>query len=479
MKSVSRKMFFTKLSVIFAVAALVFGVQMFSNKVEKVSASASGPTPGHTSAPGEANCTACHSDFPVNSGTGSVTITGVPANYKPGQQYQITVRTTEVGAIIYGFQLTAVDSTGARAGTYTLPTQMPARLQLDEGFIGNNFRQYIEHTVDGILPAQFDFNQWTFTWTAPATSVGKIGFYASGNAANSDGGTGGDNIYTTSKISLSNVANANFDGDSKSDFSIYRPSVGEWWINRSATSQTVAAQFGTSSDRIVPADFSGDGKTDIAFWRPSTGEWFILRSEDSSFYSVPFGAVGDIPAPADYDADGKADTAVFRPSSGTWFINKSGGGTDIVTFGAAGDVPVTGDYDGDGKSDIAIFRPSDGSWWYVRSSDLTFRVFRFGLGTDKPVQGDFTGDGKTDLAVWRPATGEWFIQRSQDNSFYSIPFGANGDIPAPGDYDGDGKSDPAVFRAGTWYVQQSTSGTLIVTFGSPGDRPVPSSYLPQ
>ena len=476
MKVVSRKMFFTKLSVIFTVGALVLGVQMFSNKIDKAAASASGPSTSHTNAPGEDTCAACHSDFPVNSGTGNVTITGVPANYIPNQQYQITVRTAQIGATIYGFQMTTVDSQGRRAGSYSLPTQTPPRMQLDEGFVGNNFRQYIAHTVDGIIPSQFDFNTWTFTWTAPASRVGKIGFYAAGNAANSDGQTSGDYIYTTQNASLSDPANANFDGDGKSDISIYRPSAGEWWINRSSTSQTVAAQFGISSDKIVPADFSGDGKTDIAFWRPSTGEWFILRSENGSFYSVPFGSAGDIPAPADYDADGKADTAVFRPSSGTWFINKSTGGTDIVTFGQSGDKPVTGDYDGDGKADIAIYRPSNGQWWLNRSSAGVVAA-AFGTTSDKPVQGDYSGDGKTDIAFWRPSTGEWFILRSEDSSFYSIPFGANGDTPASGDYDGDGKTDPAVVRGDTWYLQRSTDGILIVNFGLPGDVPVPSAYL--
>jgi hypothetical protein len=469
-------MYFTKLSVILAVALLVVGVRMFSAKIDKAAASASGPSASHTNAPGEDTCAACHGDFPVNSGTGGITITGVPVNYMPNQQYQITVRTSQVGATIYGFQMTAIDAQGRKAGSYTLPSQMPARLQVVDGFVDGNLRDYIEHTVDGIIPAQFDFNTWTFTWTAPASRVGKINFYAAGNAANSDGNVSGDYIYTAAKSTLSATVNANFDADGKSDISIYRPSVGEWWINRSATSQTVAAQFGVSSDKIVPADFSGDGKTDIAFFRPSTGEWFILRSEDGSFYSVPFGASGDIPAPADYDADGKADTAVFRPTSGTWFINKSTGGTDIVTFGQAGDVPVTGDYDGDGKSDIAIFRPSNGQWWLNRSSAGVIAA-AFGSSSDKPVQGDYSGDGKTDIAFWRPATGEWFILRSEDSSFYSIPFGQTGDQPVPGDYDGDGKTDPGVFRSGVWYLQRSTEGILIVNFGLPGDVPVPSGYL--
>ncbi len=271
-----------------------------------------------------------------------------------------------------------------------------------------------------------------------------------------------------------------FDGDGRTDVSIFRPSVGEWWYLRSSDTNNGVLRFGTSTDKLAPADYTGDGKTDITFFRPSTGFWFILRSEDFSFLSFPFGASGDIPAPADYDGDGKTDPAVFRPSTNTWFISNSGGGTSIVTFGTTGDKPVTADYDGDGKSDVAIFRPSDGSWWYLQSSNGQTKVYNFGTSTDKPVQGDYTGDGKADIAVFRPSTGEWFFQRSEDNSFYSFPFGAVGDIPTPGDYDGDGKFDAAVFRPSnsTWYLKQSTAGIGIVTFGVSGDVPVPNAFVP-
>jgi uncharacterized delta-60 repeat protein len=290
------------------------------------------------------------------------------------------------------------------------------------------------------------------------------------------------------KFSLVRLKNAgkagafDFDGDGKTDLSIFRPAVGEWWYQRSSDGQVSAAQFGSSTDRVVPADFTGDGKTDIAFWRPSTGEWFILRSEDSSFFSFPFGASGDIPAPSDFDGDGKSDAAVFRPSDGTWYIRRSSDlGTSIVQFGNSEDKPVAADYDGDGKSDIAIFRPSDGSWWYLQSSNAQFKVYRFGVSTDKPVPGDYTGDGKADIAIFRPSTGEWFFQRSEDNSFYSVPFGSVGDITAPGDYDGDGKFDTAVFRpnSSTWYVNRSTAGFLIQQFGLSTDMPVPSAFVPQ
>lgn len=270
-----------------------------------------------------------------------------------------------------------------------------------------------------------------------------------------------------------------FDGDGKTDVGIFRPSVGEWWLYRSSTGTTYAAQFGVATDSIAPADYTGDGKADIAFWRPSTGEWFVLRSEDSSFYSVPFGAAGDITAPADYDADGKVDTAVFRPSSATWYIQRSGdNGTTIQQFGTNGDLPVAADYDGDGKADVAIYRPSVGQWWLSRSSAGVLAA-AFGTSGDQVVQGDYTGDRKADIAFWRPSTGEWYVLRSEDMSYYSVPFGMNGDIVAPGDYDGDGKFDTTIFRPSSamWYSQRTTAGTLIQQFGTTGDRPVGSAFV--
>ena len=271
-----------------------------------------------------------------------------------------------------------------------------------------------------------------------------------------------------------------FDGDGKSDFSIYRPNVGEWWYLRSSDGGNHAFQFGTASDKIVPADYTGDGKTDFAFYRPEKGEWFILRSEDFSYYSFPFGLDKDLPVSADYDGDGKADAAVYRPSTSFWYILKSTGGVMIQQFGTGEDIPVPADYNGDGKADIAVYNRSISEWLvYYGNSVSIDSLFR--ENTNKPVPADYTGDGKADIALYDTLTNEWYVIRSENQTTYSVRFGAAEDIPAPGDYDGDGITDYAIYRPSTatwWYAASSANNQHRARqFGIGTDLPVPSAYI--
>ena len=272
-----------------------------------------------------------------------------------------------------------------------------------------------------------------------------------------------------------------FDGDDKTDISVFRASNYEWWINRSSDSTVWAGTFGAGTEPglPVPADFTGDGRTDVAV-RRSDGTWFVLRSENSTFYAVPFGFDNetDIPVVGYFNADNKADMAVFRHESSFWFVQYTDGGSDLFQFGTDGDRPVTGDFDGDGVTDIGIFRPANGQWW-LRQSTGGVIAYTFGSGTDNTVPGDYTGDGKTDVAFWRPGTGQWFVLRSEDLSYYAVPFGANGDRPVPGDYDGDGEFDRAVFRpaTATWYIDRSSSGFWIQNFGISSDTAIPNVFV--
>ena len=276
-----------------------------------------------------------------------------------------------------------------------------------------------------------------------------------------------------------------FDGDGKSDLSIYRTVNGgssQWWLRDSSNNSVRTAAWGLQTDVLAPADFDGDGKTDIAIWRPAPATqaaFYILNSSNNTFRQESFGQTGDNPAVVgDYDGDGKADLAVHRAGAqGTFYyrgsLNNPGGNVSQVTWGATGDKAVAGDFNGDGKMDFTIFR--NGFWWILPNGSSNSEVRNWGISTDKLVPGDYDGDRKTDLAVYRPAEGVWYILNSSNGSSVYRNWGLATDTPAPADYDGDGRSDVSVYRGGIWYISQSSNASVrIENFGVATDIPIPA-----
>jgi len=278
---------------------------------------------------------------------------------------------------------------------------------------------------------------------------------------------------------------SDFDGDGKSDLSVFRGSDGNWLVANSGDGKVNSTPWGASyepyNDVPVSGDYDGDGLTDLAVFRRGGGHagyWFINRSSDGQVSSHFWGLPTDIPVPGDYDGDGKTDVAVWRGSAGAWYIVRSSdGGVEGSLWGAAsaGDIPVPGDYDGDRKTDFAVFRRTDGHWLIKRSSDgSTFNAV-WGVETDVPVPGDYDADGKTDLAVWRASDGNWYIIESSSAALRTVNLGVKGDFPVAADYDGDGKADAAVWQkaAGRWLIKQSSDDSLTsTTHGQSGDVPI-------
>jgi hypothetical protein len=149
-----------------------------------------GPIDGVTGAPGEGTCVQCHTTYPLNSGAGSLVVSGIGATYMPGQTYTVGVTLADPVASRWGFELTALNAGGASVGSYTLPAT------LQQATAGN--RTYVKHTLNGTFPGTPTSHTWEFAWNAPAAGTGTVTFYVAGNAANNNGLFTGDRIYATS-----------------------------------------------------------------------------------------------------------------------------------------------------------------------------------------------------------------------------------------------------------------------------------------
>jgi hypothetical protein len=288
-------------------------------------------------------------------------------------------------------------------------------------------------------------------------------------------------VCNTNCSALTSRPRSDFDGDGKTDLSVFRPNEGNWYLNRS-TAGFASLNFGIATDTISPGDFDGDGKADLSVFRPTAVagavDFYVLRSSNNTITGAEWGIIGDIPVVSDYDGDGKDDYAIWRGSTGDfWIVQSQSGTARQVNFGIATDKPVSADYNGDNKTDFAVFRPSIGTWFIADNVNGTVTTTQFGLSSDIPVFADYDGDGKDDIAVFRPNNGVWYVLKSSGGVIIT-QFGLSGDVPVPGDYDGDGKYDQAVYRAGIWYVNSSMSGVTISSFGLFSDKPIPRGYLP-
>ncbi|MEZ4388154.1 MAG: choice-of-anchor V domain-containing protein [Candidatus Krumholzibacteriia bacterium] len=149
-----------------------------------------GPPDGRTNAPGEGNCTACHSTFPLNSGSGMLDLAGLPANFSPGATYDLSLTLSDPDAMRWGFELTILEAGGASAGTIIV-----TEAGTQTSTTGN--RTYLKHTSAGTAPGTGLSRTWNFQWTAPDAGTGDVALYVAGNAANNNGLNSGDRIYAT------------------------------------------------------------------------------------------------------------------------------------------------------------------------------------------------------------------------------------------------------------------------------------------
>ena len=176
---------------IWVVLLLLFGVSSGN-----VFAFSSGPPDEKTGAPNETTCAQanCHAGNDLNVSGGSLMLT-IPETYIPSEVYTIVVNLSRAGQSRWGFEMTALDADGARAGTFAVDDAGNTKLS------ETNNKQYIKHTSIGTAQGTNDTHSWELQWTAPNADIGPITFYAAGNASNGNFNPIDDYIYTAQEES--------------------------------------------------------------------------------------------------------------------------------------------------------------------------------------------------------------------------------------------------------------------------------------
>jgi hypothetical protein len=127
---------------------------------------------GYSGATGSSGkcASACH-----GSGTGSITLSGVPANYVPGTIYRIVVKHTAGSSIVNFNASTRIGSGSVIAGSFTAVT---------------NAQVYSGGSETGVHSPNTSIDSAVFQWTAPSGGTGQVKFFVAGiqgskNGANS------------------------------------------------------------------------------------------------------------------------------------------------------------------------------------------------------------------------------------------------------------------------------------------------------
>lgn len=155
-----------------------------------------GPPNATTNAPGELNCTSCHTGT-LNSGSAlsniTLSTTAPLSALQPSTFYTFTLSFSETGRTKYGFQLCVLPGV-ANSGTASLGTLMATSSETFTTTTTMPSRTYLMHHLTG-TSAPLSTKSWLFTYKTPASFPASPVFYVAVNSSNSDNTSSGDLIY--------------------------------------------------------------------------------------------------------------------------------------------------------------------------------------------------------------------------------------------------------------------------------------------
>ena len=150
------------------------------------------PPTAHTGGFGEPTCRECHQGEALNAPGGTLRLEGVPAPWRPGRAYRLTVTLRRDSLARAGFELAARFAPGGAPAGVLIPYDTLLTTITRDSVSGV---PYAHHTrrgtrVEGVA-------RWTILWAAPLSGRDAVTFHVGAVAANDDNSNLGDLVYTT------------------------------------------------------------------------------------------------------------------------------------------------------------------------------------------------------------------------------------------------------------------------------------------
>jgi hypothetical protein len=173
-------------TLLFVISALLVSYVAYTNQ--------GNPPAARTNAPGEGNCTGCHSGSLITSGTvwsnATLTTSTSLGSLQPNTSYTMNLTFADPSSSKYGFQLVALPS-GAGASTASIGSLTSGTGSQTQSSGG---RSYLNQTSTGTSVIN-NTKTWTFTYTTPTSFNGNIVFHTVLNATNSNNSSSDDDVY--------------------------------------------------------------------------------------------------------------------------------------------------------------------------------------------------------------------------------------------------------------------------------------------
>jgi hypothetical protein len=157
------------------------------------------PSPGYTGAPGNSDCSSCHSCTPITSGSvwSNISLTrvgGSLASITANASNPMNLSFTSATSTKFGFQLCVLPSsaTSTTASVGTLSAGISTLVQT--GATTSPARNYLNHTSAGTA-ASSGTASWNFNWITPVSYSGGATFYVVINETDNNSSSSGDQIY--------------------------------------------------------------------------------------------------------------------------------------------------------------------------------------------------------------------------------------------------------------------------------------------